>query len=187
MNTQPIYDFVDRSLKSLEASDLMRRPDNDMPKEMIDETKESVDDWIPWKPIKSTVTDNDLLEIEQITGRKFPESYKSFLKYKHFYELDSPDPMDVCFFKHPIRQWKNEFIKYYSYDWVKERLIGMGFIPFADHHDWGIICFDTNRNKESGEYPVIMIDHELVFDDPTPYETFGDNFVDLMIKRLTYH
>lgn len=184
MNKQIIYDFVDRGLKLLEELDLMRLPHDNMPQEMIDNTREKEDDWIPWKPVKSTVTDSDLREIERLTGKQFPASYKEFLGYKHFYDLDAPNPMEVVFFRHPIRDWKNEFINYYSYDWVKDRLINKGYIPFAGHEDWGIVCFDTNRNADSREYPIIMIDHDLVYDDPIPYEEFGENFVDMIEKRL---
>ncbi|NBP67946.1 MAG: SMI1/KNR4 family protein [Cytophagia bacterium] len=184
MNKQIIFDFVDNGLKSLEAMDMIRIVHNSMPQEMVDETKERRDDWIPWKPIKSTVTDSDLIEIEELAGRQLPDSYKEFLKYKHFYELDAPNTTDVVFFRHPIRDWKDEFVKYYSHNWVKERLIDNGYLPFAEHQDWGIVCFDTNRNKESREYPVVMIDHELIYSDPIPYEHFGDNFIDLIEKRL---
>lgn len=184
MNKQVIYDFVDKGLKSLEEMDLLRLPLDNMPQEMIDETREKMDDWIPWKPIESTVTDAELVEIEKLTGKKFPESYKEFLKYKHFYELSTPVPMDVVFFRHPIRNWKDEFYKYYSYDWVKERLIDNGYIPFAEHQGWGIVCFDTKRNIDTGEYPIIMIDHELVYDNPIPYENFGTSFIDMIEKRL---
>jgi hypothetical protein len=184
MNKLIIYDFVDKALKSLEESGLMRIPHDNMPQEMIDQTKEKTDDWVPWKPIKSTATDSDLIEIEKLTGKQFPESYKAFLKYKHFYELDAPNPMEVVFFRHPIKDWKNEFTKYYSYDWVKEKLIAKGYIPFAGHQDWGIVCFDTNRNNEAGEYPIVMIDHELIYDDPIPTEDFGENFIDMIEKRL---
>lgn len=185
MDKQIIYDFVDQGLKSLGELDMMRVTHDNMPPEMIDETRVRRDDWVPWKPIKSTVSDNDLFEIEKLTGKQFPESYKEFLKYKHFYELDVPNPMEVVFFRHPIRDWKDEFISYYSYDWVQEKLIDNGYIPFAYHQDWGIVCFDTNRNKDTREYPIIMIDHELVFDEPIPSEDFGDDFVDMIKTRLT--
>lgn len=93
--------------------------------------------------------------------------------------------MEVVFFRHPIRDWKEEFVKYYSYDWVKKQLIRKGYVPFAAHQDWGIVCFDTNRNADSREYPIIMIDHELVYDEPMPYGEFGENFIDMIKERLT--
>ena len=76
--------------------------------------------------------------------------------------------------------------KYYSYNWVKEQLLTNGYLPFANHQDWGIICFDSNRNSDNKEYPVIMIDHELVFDTPIPFEEFGENFIDLIERRLQF-
>lgn len=184
LNYQIIYDFVDSSLLNLAKSELMYSSYPNMPIEMRDNTKSSDDDWIAWKAIESTVTNEEISLIEQLSGYKFPYSFKLFLQYKHFYKLLclSGSPEVVSFFRHGIYEWKKEWTTYYKYDFVKQYLLPKGFLPFADYEDWGIICFDTNKAIYPQEYPIVMIDHDLLADNPLPYKEFANDFVDMIQK-----
>ena len=48
-------------------------------------------------------------------------------------------------------------------DYLTHLLITNGYIQFGRPYDavnWDPICFDTNRRFNSGEYPIVQIDHE---------------------------
>ena len=84
--------IVDETLdKMAREKVLMKNPDPYMPKEMIDSSIPSNNDWKGWKPIPSIFDDSDLNKLEKVLGIELPKSYRHFLMYKHFYELDIPD------------------------------------------------------------------------------------------------
>ena len=59
-----------------------------IPKLLIDEEKESEFDGIRfWKTSGSTIEEKEIRELESYYGHNLPSSYKSFLKYRHFVEL----------------------------------------------------------------------------------------------------
>lgn len=180
MNRKEIFEYVDKSLSSLKKADLMSRPHPNMPTEMIDNTVEQKSGWIPWNAVSSKVTDQDILELENQIELKYPSLYKDFLKYKHFYELENI--AEITFFKHCIRDWKSNLTEYYFEYWEPEELIKKGFIPFADYNDWGIVCFDTNR-MNNNDCPIVMFDHETLYDEPVTFEKLYDSF-ELMTSEL---
>ncbi|WP_264788147.1 SMI1/KNR4 family protein [Aureispira anguillae] len=180
MNEKEIFEYVDRSLSSLKKADLMSRPHANMPIEMIDRSVEQKSDWIPWKAIPSKVTDQDISELENRIKLKYPKLYIDFLKYKHFYELENV--AEITFFKHCIRDWKSNLTEYYFEYWAPEEIIEKGFIPFADYSDWGIVCFDTNRMKNN-DCPIVMFDHETLYNEPVSFEELYDSF-GLMANEL---
>lgn len=173
MNGKEIFEFVDKSLISLKKVDLMFLPHLNMPNEMIDIAIEQKSDWIPWKAVPSKVTDEDILELENLIGLKYPRLYIDFLKYKHFYELENV--AEISFFKHCIRDWKSNLTEFYFDYWAPEEIIKKGFIPFADYSDWGIVCFDTNR-MINNDCPIVMFDHETLYDEKVKFEEFYDSF-----------
>lgn len=103
-----------------------------------------------WLPINSRVTDTEIKELEIEIGHRLPNDYKTFLKHKHFYQLQISE---ACFFKHPVNRWKDHFLKEILDGWPPENLLKKGYIPFADWSDWGLLCFDTNRNDSGNNYP----------------------------------
>jgi len=172
-----IKKYVDNSLEGISRY----LPVPNMPEEMFDAEQEIIHrEWIPWKAVDSTVTDEDILEIENFLKHSLPESYKEFLKYKHFYELDSPE---VIFFRFPIRDWKREFRKIYSYEFA-EHLISNNYLPFADYADWGTLCFDANIKAEDNEYPIVLVDHDYYFEEPVQADFFAKNFVEMLKERM---
>jgi hypothetical protein len=175
-----IQKFVDERLSELKMSDRMYFPLEYMPEEMIDKSRENQDDWIPWKPIKSTVADEDLNEIEGIIGKKFPESFKIFLKYKHFYELNISTVYGyISFFRHPVDDWK----KQYFYHDIEKVYLRNGYLPFADYLDCGFLCFDSNIQTEDNEYPIVLINHEEIFNSPISVDLYSNNFVEMIEKK----
>ncbi|UOQ55297.1 SMI1/KNR4 family protein [Hymenobacter cellulosivorans] len=174
-----VHQFVDTALEKWRQADLMHFPDADMPLEMRDEARVADEDWTPWKPIPSTVTNSDLQELEAQIHLPYPALYKEFLRYKHFYELWTEQ--EINFFRHGIHEWKEELIRHYFQSGVPAKLIGQGYIYFADYSDWGIVCFDTrHQNPEDQDCPIVMIDHELLLDDPVPMKTLYPSFAAMM-------
>lgn len=153
-----IESIIQQGLDALEANDLMRTPHKNMPPEMIDDSKQQNDDWIPWKPIPSTISDQDVIDWEKELGYTLPPSYKRLLQYKHFYEL-SLKRREVNFFSCCVRDWKLTLRDHIFQSWYPDELIGKGYIYFADWEDWGILCFDTSSTQDE-EYPIVLFDHE---------------------------
>jgi hypothetical protein len=168
--------IIDDSLAKMAKEEiLMKRPDPNMPNEMFDPSIEIVEDWKGWKPIPSVLDDADLNKLEQIIGTELPHSYRHFLKYKHFYELEIPD-FTVCFPAHLPNKNLSGFKEWFFEFHEPELLIEKGLIHFADFEDYGLLCFDSNIKSENNEYPVVFIDHE----DLTTKHHYSNDFKELM-------
>ena len=152
--------YVDKAIEQLRSKDSMCTPDPHLPKEMIDSKIVPDNDWVGWKTIPSTVTDNDLDEIQKKIGLEFPPLYRVFLKYQYFYDLTE---VGLCFCIHPINIWRFELKKLYQ-SWDTNRILGNGLIPFASetNMDAGPVCFDTRKRLPDGDCPVVYWDHEWI-------------------------
>jgi hypothetical protein len=71
--------FVDAALDALKRSDLMRLP-GQIPLSMRDPSAPQIDDWVPWKPTPSTVTESQLDDLEREIGLRYPPPYRQFLR-----------------------------------------------------------------------------------------------------------
>ena len=176
MSHENIISIIDSILNEAERCDLNIIEEERVPSEMLDASKEGYDGMKYWKSVPSTVTDNDLKEIEEKIGRELPFSYKAFLKHKHFCELliDSASFMD-----HSIGKWKQALLNRMMDESNKQHLFDKGFIPFCNYDDWGLLCFDTKNAKENNEYPVVLWD----MDAPTKVEELFPDF-NSMITEL---
>lgn len=167
--------IIDKHLDELVAIELNKLPCEIVP-EMADPNQDKNEEWRIWNPIQSRVTDDEIEEFESRLGHKLPESYKRFLKHKHFYELQ----INECSFcEHQARVWRASLSEMIFEGYPREYLIDTGRIPFANWSDWGLLCFDTTANHNNNDYPVVLWDHE-VFDE---FESKYSNF-ETMIKEL---
>jgi hypothetical protein len=176
------HQFIDANLEIILQNDMMRLPGR-IPLAMQDDTKTATDDWLPWKPVDSIVSTSAINELEQAIKLRYPKLYVEFLQYKHFCELWPV--AEITFFRHEIDNWRQTLLNRYHDAWLPEQLIDKGYIYFADYSDWGIVCFDTNEQR-SDDYdcPIIMIDHELLFDKPVPKKTLYSSFAEMMKSLL---
>ncbi|MCD0475390.1 SMI1/KNR4 family protein [Flavobacterium sp. EDS] len=156
MNKEKITSIIDFYLKKFVEVNGNTLP-NKIEAEMADPNQNQDEEWRIWFPIASKVTDNEIKEFENRLGCEFPEDYKIFLKHKHFYELYI---LEASFFKHPVNSWKESLGEMIFHENLKDDLIEKGYIPFANWSDWGLLCFDSNRNKEDNNYPIVLWDHE---------------------------
>ncbi len=152
-----VRDYVDAALHPRGAG-LRFTPDPDMPRAMQDTSRMQTDDWRPWKPVQSTVTDEQLDSLEESIQLRFPPSYRAFLKYRHFYRLTEGG---VRFEQHVIGRWEDTLLDAYD-SWDPELIVGAGLIPFGSESfmDAGPVCFDTRNRLQDGECPVVFWDHE---------------------------
>ena len=144
--------------------------------EMADPVQTKNDEWKTWHPVNSKVTDAEIEDHEQYIRHKFPDDYKSFLKYKHFYELHISE---ASFCEHPVNIWRAAQTDMIFDGYPAEFLIEKGFIPFADWSDWGLLCFDTNRNNGHNNYPIVLWDHEMANRTEDVYKDFYDMMIRL--------
>ncbi len=144
--------------------------------EMAEKNANKNQEWNKWFPIKSTVTDLELEELEKEIGHKLPLSYKNFLKYKHFYELYISE---CSFCAHPIKTWRAKIMEMIFDGYPSEDLIETGRIPFANWSDWGLLCFDTTTKSENNNYPIVLWDHETYDEFQFQYSDFESMIVEL--------
>jgi SMI1-KNR4 cell-wall len=153
MNENEIIKIIDRHL-DLGYNKIMGQPEL----EMVDPNQDANDELKTWFPIKSRVTDSDIGELETQIGHKLPIDYKVFLKHKHFYKLHISE---CAFQRHEINSWKTIFVENVFNGPDPEYLIEKGYLPFADHLNFGgVFCFDTNQNTGDNNYPIVLWDSE---------------------------
>ena len=116
------------------------------------------DGWTQWKPIPSTVTDEQLNEIQNTIGATFPKQFVTLLKHRHFIELQIGE---ISLASHPSDFWRLSLSNMAFDTWPKEWLIDKGYMPFATYSDWGMWCFGINQLSPNGECPVYQWDHEI--------------------------
>ena len=141
----------------------------------IDTEKPEKDGLLAWKATDSFITDNEILEVEKELLHSLPESFKFYLKYKNFYDLDMLS--DVWLFKPLIpKVWKEKILDSTFNGYPREFVYDKGLIPFANYSDWGLTCFNTNKSTDGSEYEIVVWDHE----NPTEFEVKAENFQKLL-------
>ena len=179
MKEQTIKNIIDTHLKKLVDIKLNMLP-GQIETEMSDPNQDKKEEWRTWFPIDSKVTDDEIQEIVGRIGFKLPEDYITFLKHKHFYELRISE---VSFCRHPVNTWRAKLTEMIFEGYPTEYLIEKGYIPFADWSDWGLLCFDTNRNQSDNNYPIVLWDHEIEDEVHDEYKDFYDLITNLDLKE----
>ncbi|WP_347217920.1 SMI1/KNR4 family protein [Chryseobacterium sp.] len=163
-----IEEIVDRTLNFWIDHELNQLP-CDIEAEML-APDQANEEWKFWLPIKSTITDAELQEFETETGFAFPDDFKTFLKHKHFYELQISE---VSFCSLPVNTWRTSLREMMFETYSREFLFDKGYVPFAVYSDWGLLCFDTHNNNA-----IVRWDHEI--EDSFEYQY--KNFYELLTE-----
>lgn len=119
--------------------------------------------WVPWKPVDSPVTRDEVLKLEAEIGGRFPGLFRAYLTEKCllmtemgsvlFPETPVDDPLGGLRAKLDLLE-ESPFYQ-------QERLV-----PFAyDANGAGLVCFDLTRQAEDGECPVVVVDAYLCGQD----------------------
>ncbi|MGN6178553.1 MAG: SMI1/KNR4 family protein [Mucilaginibacter sp.] len=151
-----IENIIDTYLQKLIDAGINATPDK-VESKMSAPGDEGEDGWYKWMPIASTVTDEEIAAFEIRLGHKLPADYIAFLKYKHFHELMIAE---ASFCQHPVNTWMASLSDMIFNGYPREYLLDRGLIPFANWSDWGLLCFDVNRNFFTANYPIVLWDHE---------------------------
>lgn len=167
--------IIDKYLQELIDIELNRLP-GQIVVEMADPNQDTSEEWRIWNPIQSRVTDDEIEEFESRLGYILPDSYKRFLRHKHFYELQ----INECSFcAHPAGIWRAALSEMIFNGYPREFLIDKGRIPFANWSDWGLLCFDITAEHTNNDYPIVLWGHDE-FDE---FEPKYANF-ETMIREL---
>jgi hypothetical protein len=172
-----IREYVDTALAFIATQGLMQEP-LDVPEAMIDFTRQPNNNWVPWKAIASTLTEDDIRELEQELGIPFPQLYVDFLQYRHFYSLD--DAKGISFMSHPVRDWKTALLDLYGYMLEPSTLIRQGYIPFAYNSEMGHICFDTSQREIDNQDCAVVLIRDI-YADPAPKLLLYSSFFELLL------
>jgi len=158
-NKALIEEVVDRAMP--QPLDLLRRtPVRILPEKMRDNGQLDKEGYQKWNPTKSIITDEDIDKFETDIGLTFPESYRVFLKYKHFFELKIWSVRFDAFL--PDKQLPK--LRELATAFLPDRIIGKGLLPFADEAlmDAGVVCIDTNQLDSNGDMPIVYWDHDWI-------------------------
>jgi len=170
-----ITQLIDESLADWESQKLNCRP-GEIPEAM--QTGEFQDDWKYWRAVVSTVTDQDILDMEGLLGMHLSPQYQELLRHKHFIGLQIGE---VSIFSHPIGTWKTRIKNAVFGGYPKEYLIEKGYLPFADYSDWGLLCFRVSEQNADREYPIYRWDHER----PEEFEYFAPDLRTALEREAT--
>lgn len=176
---EKMEEIINKYLNEIVSLEINSKP-GDVEAEMLDSSADNNKEWKNWLPIKSTVTDSELSELEKEIGHRLPDSYKRFLKIKHFYELYIAE---CSFCSHPINTWRAKLMEMIFDGYPSEDLIETGRIPFASWSDWGLLCFDTTAECENNDYPIVLWDHEVYDQFEFQYSNFENMLEELAIEH----
>ncbi|GAA0892995.1 hypothetical protein GCM10009122_26740 [Fulvivirga kasyanovii] len=141
----------------------------------IDPEKEEIEGQIAWKAIPSLIEDSEISKLEQELKFKLPDSFKYYLKYKNFFELDVLS--NVLMFTPLMPEiWAKKILDSTFNGYPREFIYDKGLIPFTNYSDWGLTCFNTNNSSEGSDYQIVVWDHE----NPEEFETKAKNFASLL-------
>lgn len=144
-----------------------------IPISMIDSNRPPDNDWSYWNALPSAVTEKEIKELESYFKHKLPESYKFFLRQRHFIELHL-GAYQVNFFANLPQELlpkTKETIKDLYWNLPKR-----DYVPFAHLSDFGVLCFDANKNVADNDYPIVEFNHEDGYHQP---ELYSKNFLEM--------
>lgn len=128
--------------------------DGGVPPSMFDGEVDA-EGWVKWKMLPSTLTEDDVAEIEKMLPGQFPPLYRAFLTTRFTMDIETPEirlpalPSD-----NPLGDLLMELRGWSA-------LFPAGYVAFAeDANDSGPLCFDFNSRLVNGDCSVVVFDHE---------------------------
>ncbi len=112
-----------------------------------------------WKAIDNQISDEDISELENKLNIALPLSYKTYLKYKHFYEIFWD--LDVFLYPKPIHSWSKILIE--NNEELQEEILDKGYFAIGRYSDYGVVALKLtdNENKE-GEMILFTPETEVL-------------------------
>ncbi len=156
-------EFVERCLDNYVAKTRLvgvakeppfEREDGGVPFAMFDGEVDG-EGWVQWKMIDSTVTENDIVEIEKMLPGQFPPLFRAFLTTRFTMEIETPHV------RLPALPCDNPFGELFSTLRGWATLFSANYVAFAaDGNDAGCLCFDFGNRLPDADCPIIIFDHE---------------------------
>ena len=134
MANEDIISIVDYHLQKWMGAEGNKLP-TEIDSLMADPDQNPKEEWRTWFPINSRVTDPEISEFEDRIGHVLPADYITFLKHKHFYELNISE---ASFCEHPVFTWRKSLSEMIFDGYPKEFLIERGLIPLLTGATGGI-------------------------------------------------
>ncbi|MEJ8305842.1 SMI1/KNR4 family protein [Saccharibacillus sacchari] len=147
----------------------------DLAREVPEELQEEDDgEWKFWKPVTSTITEEELTALESRLKAAFPPGFRALLQAYHLVSWTSAGISNgqggyvggCLSFTLPALTTTSrlsELERHAAEDWGP--LIAAGYLPFAVGEDGqGPVCFDLEKRDDAGDCPVIWILHDDLFD-----------------------
>jgi hypothetical protein len=134
--------------------------------------------WIPWQPVDSPVTDQDIARLEKQAGTPFPPLFRAYLMYKcllmtQFNPVVLPETPSNA----PLQKLKRLLKLIRDDPFFKQN----GYIPFGqDANGAGPVCFDTKHPSVDQDYPVVVVDHDRMGNPGYTGERRWDSFASLL-------
>jgi hypothetical protein len=174
-----IASMVDKYLQKAANSGLHQLP-RKIPAEMCDPAQDQAEEWKRWFAIPGTTKEAELLELENELGYRLPESFKFFIRYKHFCELQIAE---VSFFANEIHTWRSNWKDMIFNGYPRELIFDKGYIPFANYSDWGLLCFDTTKPANNNDLSITLWDHERLNEHKFMYPDFEQLMLELDLQE----
>lgn len=125
----------------------------DVPPEMWAKDTNADEEWRKWKLVPSTMTEEDLDQLEKQVGVAFPMIFRAFLStYFHCFEAGIGKNSTSTPFESVKNAWNPLLVK-------------AGYLPFAWDEEYHFIrCLKLDAMPNEENCGVYQIDHERLFD-----------------------
>lgn len=119
------------------------------------------DGWAPWKPVDSTITPAEVLNLESEVGGRFPGLFRAYLTHKAMLMTQFKVVLPVTPVDKPLVDLRRNLdlinqTPYYN----QNRLVPFGY----DSNDAGPVCFDMSQSRKNGECPIVCVEVDFVGD-----------------------
>lgn len=129
--------------------------------------------WVEWRVLPSTLTDAEVVAVEDDFGIHFPPLFRAYLLARfHLLDQVRSRRYDQQIFMPDVPSGRQlqplrELLRAWQF------LIAAELIPFAEWGDgWGPMCFDVQRRASDGDCPIVWLDHEQI--TPLGLDRVGD-------------
>lgn len=127
-----------------------------------------------WKAIDNRISDEDIADFEGKLNIVLPLSYKTYLKYKHFYEMFWD--LDVFLYPKPVHSWSKILID--NNEGMQEEILGKGYFAIGRYSDYGVIALKLTDN-ENKEGEIVLFDYET-----SETEVLAHDFIEFLNQIL---
>ena len=148
-------EVVDKYYEMINELGGMSLPNESIPMQMLDLDRTSKFEGINyWKRIDSTITNNELVEMEKFYSAKLPNQLKKFIQDKFYLDLEFGDFAFRIFELTPelkLDHWKNEILENY------ENMNSNGYLVFGET-DSSVLCLNAKEFQDPEKFEVGLID-----------------------------